>query len=135
MTSPAAVEVMTMSYLAHHGEEILERHRGARQIAGEGLGPPRRSIGDEHGERPVILKVPGRELSHLPRPHEKDGASIEPVEYLPRELDGGEGHGDGMPPHLGVRAHALGHREGLAHQRVEDGAHGAAGLRGGQRRP
>ncbi len=34
-----------------------------------------------------------------------------------------------MAPYLGVRAHALGHREGLAHQRVEHGTHRAARLR------
>src|SRR6266481_5825795 len=76
-----------------------------------------------------ILKVAGRELPHLPRSYEEDGAAVEPVEDLPRELDGREGHGDGMAPYLGVRAHALGHREGLAHQRVEHGSHRAAGLR------
>ena len=127
--SGAAVQAITMSTSAITAADLLEWHRGAgqgrRQLAGAG----RRAVGDVERHRALLHEEARGQLRHLARAHQQHRLAVQAAEDLPRQLHRGGGDGHREAAHLRLRAHALGHAEGLAHEGVEHGAHGAARLR------
>ena len=78
-----------------------------------------RAVGHVDRERALLDQVLGGQLAHLAGADQQHRAAVEAVEDLLGQLHRGEGDRDRVPRDLRLRAHALGHAEGLAEQRVQ----------------
>jgi hypothetical protein len=104
----AAVEVMTMS-----------TSPTAPSVSSNGTAVPPSARASSWARAQVRMGV----LAHLPGAHEEDGTPRERAQDPLGQLNRLERDGDGMTPDLRLRAHPLGHGEGLAEQALENWSH------------
>ena len=119
----------------HQGQrrlDLIEGHRDPAEAPGQLLGPAPRAVGHVHRQRALVDQVARGELAHLPRPDQQHRLALEALEDPPRQLHRRVGDRHREPPDLGLRPHALGRAERLAHQGVEHRARGARGLGEGE---
>ncbi len=124
-------------HLGQDRADVVEGDRGARQRPRQLAGPARqRAVGHVERHRAVLHAGAGRPARPSPpRPRSSTALPSRLAEDLPRQLHRRERDGDGEPPDLGLRAHALGHAEGLAHEGVEHRARPSGTPGPARRRP
>ena len=96
----------------------------AGDLTGELRGALLGAIGDEDGGCALLDEMARGEVGHLTRADDEDGLAAQAAEDLAGEIDGDGCDGDGRAADLGLRADALGHREGALEERFERGGDG-----------
>ena len=100
------------------------------EATGELLGAGARAIGHAHAAQPLSAQRLERELDHLARSHQQRALVVEALEHLAGQVHRHARHRDRPGRHPGLRAHALGGREGELEEPAEDRSAGPAQGRG-----